>query len=155
MTRTRDSFNKKDQEKARLKKRKEKDQKKEDRKANSRKGKGLDEMLAYVDFDGNIVSAPPDPRMRQEINLEDIQISVSKRSESDVPDEPKKGVVTFFNESKGYGFIKESETKQSVFFHIKELEEPVRENDQVAFETERGPKGINAVKVRKYIPTPK
>jgi cold shock CspA family protein len=154
MTRTRDSFNKKDQEKARLKKRLEKEQKKEDRKANSRKGKGFDDMMAYVDFDGNIVSTPPDPSMRQEINVEDIQISVSKRAENDLPDEPKKGVVTFFNESKGYGFIKETGSQQSIFFHVKELEEPVKENDLVAFETDRGPKGINAVKVRKYVPAP-
>lgn len=58
----------------------------------------------------------------------------------------KKGTVKFFNDSKGFGFIK-SEDGQEIFVHASGLKEDIRENDNVTFETERGKKGINAVNV--------
>lgn len=61
----------------------------------------------------------------------------------------KKGIVKFFNTEKGFGFIKDSETNQDVFVHKTGLKDNVRENDQVSYETEDGPKGINAVNVTK------
>jgi len=152
MARARDSFNKKDQEKARLKKRKDKEQKKEDRKANSGKGKGLEEMFAYVDAYGNIVSTPPDPGNKQDIKLEDIIISTSRKEDIDPTSLFRNGTVTFFNEAKGYGFIKDHETQQSIFFHVNDLENPVNETDKVTFETEKGQKGLKAVRVRVYLP---
>jgi hypothetical protein len=82
MARAREAFNKKDREKAALKKRKEKEKRKEERKANSGKGKGLDDMIAYVDAYGNIVSTPPEPGHRPEVLAEDIQISVSKKEDT-------------------------------------------------------------------------
>jgi cold shock CspA family protein len=105
-------------------------------------------MFAYVDAFGNIVSTPPDPQSRQEVNLEDIQISTSKKEDMEPEDPRRTGTVTFYNESKGYGFIKDHVSQQSVFFHVKDVEIQVRENDKVAFETERGLKGLNAVKVK-------
>jgi cold shock CspA family protein len=148
MARGREAFNKKDREKAMLKKRKEKEQKKEERKANSAKGKGLDDMIAYVDALGNIVSTPPDPGSRQEINVEDIQISVAKKVDAEPGSMIRTGIVSFFNDSKGYGFIRDEETRESIFVHINDLESPVKENDRVNFETESGPKGLNAVRVK-------
>ncbi|RYZ96849.1 MAG: cold shock domain-containing protein, partial [Sphingobacteriaceae bacterium] len=56
---------------------------------------------------------------------------------------------TFFNESKGYGFIRDGQTQESVFVHINSLAEEVREGDKVSFEVEQGQKGPNAVKVKK------
>ncbi len=105
MARSQETFNKKEKENQRAKKRKEKALKKEDRKSNSGK-KSLDEMMAYVDENGNIVSAPPDPTLKRVINEEDIQIGVAKRE--DVEEEIKVGKVSFFNDSKGYGFIKDN-----------------------------------------------
>ncbi|MCB0553592.1 MAG: cold shock domain-containing protein [Phaeodactylibacter sp.] len=60
----------------------------------------------------------------------------------------RKGHIKFFNDEKGYGFIIDSETEESVFVHINNLDGPVRENDQVMFEVEMGPKGANAVNVK-------
>jgi cold shock CspA family protein len=148
MARTKESFNKKDQEKARLKKRKEKEKKKEDRKANSGKGKGHDNMFAYVDAFGNIVSTPPDPKIKQDIKIEDIRISTSKKEEVDPADLIRTGTVTFFNDTKGYGFIKDHVTQQSIFVHFNDLEGPVTVNDKVTFEIEKGHKGLNAVRVK-------
>jgi cold shock protein len=58
----------------------------------------------------------------------------------------QKGTVKFFNENKGFGFIK-SETGQEIFVHANGLNENIRENDEVIFEVEEGRKGPQAVKV--------
>ena len=60
----------------------------------------------------------------------------------------RKGIVTFFNDAKGYGFIKDSETQESVFVHINSITEAIKENNKVTFEVEMGPKGANAVNVK-------
>ena len=65
----------------------------------------------------------------------------------------KKGVVKFFNDEKGFGFIKDDETKQDVFVHKTGLNQAIRENDAVSYETEQGPKGINAINVTKIYGT--
>ncbi|TAH25711.1 MAG: cold shock domain-containing protein [Cytophagales bacterium] len=144
-----ETFSKKEKEKKRLKKKQDKEQKKEERKANSDKGKSLDEMLAYVDADGNITSTPPNPTQRKNnIKVEDIQIGVSRQAPIDPKDLIRKGKVTFFNESKGYGFIKDLESQESLFVHINSMASNIKENDKVTFETEMGPKGMNAIKVK-------
>lgn len=148
MARARETFNKKEQEKIRLKKKKDKELKKEERKANSDKGKRTEEMFAYVDEYGNIVPTPPDPKNKQEINIEEIQISTSKKEDTDPADFIRKGTVTYFNDAKGFGFIKDHETQQSIFVHINSLEYPIKENDKVTFETEKGLKGLNAIRVK-------
>ena len=58
----------------------------------------------------------------------------------------KKGTVKFFNEAKGFGFIKE-ENGEDIFVHVTGLREDIRENDKVVFEVERGKKGMNAINV--------
>lgn len=60
----------------------------------------------------------------------------------------KKGVVKFFNETKGFGFIKLDDSSQEVFVHVSGLKEKIRENDIVVFELQDGKKGLNAVNVR-------
>jgi cold shock CspA family protein len=70
-------------------------------------------------------------------------------SRDDTPvDVVRKGQVKFFNDEKGYGFITDSETKDSIFVHINNISDTIRENDRVTFEVEMGPKGPNAVKVK-------
>jgi CspA family cold shock protein len=59
-----------------------------------------------------------------------------------------KGTVKFFNESKGYGFIKEEETQKEYFVHATGLIDTITENDEVVFDLEEGKKGLNAVNVK-------
>src|SRR5690606_18475564 len=107
MARSQETFNKKEKEKKRLKKRQDKEQKREERKSQSDKGKDLEEMFAYVDENGNITDTPPDPTKKKVIKTEDIEIGIAKQPELTADDLIRKGTVTFFNESKGYGFIKD------------------------------------------------
>jgi cold shock protein len=58
------------------------------------------------------------------------------------------GTVKFFNETKGFGFIKPNNSNTDIFVHVSGLIDEIRQNDQVEYEEERGKKGINAVKVR-------
>ncbi len=148
MAKSTETFNKKEKEKKRLKKQQEKKERLEERKANATKGKSLEDMLAYVDENGNITSTPPDPTKKKKINAEDIQIGVAKQEAVEL-DPVRQGKVTFFNESKGYGFIRDDQTQESIFVHINGLTQPVKENDKVTFETEMGQKGLNAIRVKK------
>jgi CspA family cold shock protein len=59
----------------------------------------------------------------------------------------KTGTVKFFNEAKGFGFIKEDGTNKEIFVHKNDLKENIRENDKVQFEVQEGQKGLNAVNV--------
>lgn len=59
----------------------------------------------------------------------------------------QKGTVKFFNETKGFGFIKPENGGDDIFVHASGLIDQIRENDQVKFEVERGKKGLNAVNV--------
>ena len=144
-----ETFSKKEKEKARQKKKKDKEEKREDRKANAQKGQNLSEMLAYVDENGNITSTPPDPRKKRVIDQEDIQIGVAKQEDMALQDAVRQGVVTFFNASKGYGFIRDLQTQESIFVHINGLVDAVGEQDKVTFEVTRTPKGLNAIDVKK------
>ena len=149
MGRSQETFSKKEKEKKKLRKRQDKEAKKEDRKANSNKGKDLEEMMAYVDENGNITETPPDPTKKKKvIKQEDIQIGVSRQVETDPEAHLRKGTVTMFNASKGYGFIKDHETQESIFVHQNGVSGTIKENDKVTFEVEKGLKGLNAVKVK-------
>jgi cold shock CspA family protein len=148
MGRSTETFSKKEKEKKRRKKQLEKKEKAEERKANSDKGKSLDEMMAYVDENGNISATPPDQTKKRTYKSEDIQIAVARKE--DLPEDAiHNGTVTFFNDSKGYGFIRDHVTQESFFVHINGLMEEVKEADKVTFELEKGIKGLNAVKVKK------
>jgi CspA family cold shock protein len=59
-----------------------------------------------------------------------------------------KGTVKFFNDSKGYGFIKDDASNKEYFVHVTGLTEEVRENDAVTFDIVEGKKGLNAVNVK-------
>lgn len=148
MGRSTETFSKKEREKKKLKKQQEKREKSEDRKANAVKGQGLADMMAYVDANGNITSVPQDPGNRRKVSVDDIQISTSKQEDIEV-EVIRKGTVTFFNESKGFGFIKDIQSQESIFVHINSVGFAIKENDKVTFEIEPGQKGPTAVKVTK------
>lgn len=147
MGRSNETFNKKEKEKKRLKKQQDKKQKADERKAGSAKGKSLEDMMAYIDADGNITSTPPVPGKRAKIDSADIQISVPKQES--LPVEVNEGLITLFNAQKGFGFIRDKHSQESIFVHVSGLIGPVSENDKVTFDTAKGPKGITAINVRK------
>jgi cold shock CspA family protein len=148
MGRSNETFSKKEKEKKKIQKQKEKLAKKETRKANPSVGGGLEAMMAYVDENGMITDTPPDPSKKKKVNASSIEIGVPKREDIEV-DPMHQGKVAFFNEDKGYGFIKDLVSQESYFVHINNTTEPITENDKVSFELESGPKGLVAVRVKK------
>lgn len=143
-----ETWNKKEREKKKQQNKKEKAERKQERKDNSKQGKSLDDMIAYLDENGNLSSKPPDPRKKVDIKVEDIEIGVWKQEPVNPEDLIRKGTVTFFNDAKGYGFIKDDVTGESIFVHINSLTEAIKEHNKVIFEIEMGPKGANAVNVK-------
>lgn len=147
MAKSQETYLKKDKEKNKQKKRQDKLLKKEERKASS-KGGSLENMMAYVDEFGNITDEPIDPKARKSVNADSIEIGIQRREE-EPEDKIRKGKVSFFNSSKGYGFIKDQLTQESIFVHINGIVDSISENDFVTFERAKGQKGWNAIKVKK------
>ena len=148
MGKSQQTFSKTEKEKKKIKKRKEKEAKKQDRKENSNKGGNFEDMLAYVDADGNLTDTPPDPSQRVEVEAESIEIGVPKKEDMPEEDPQRNGKVSFFDHSKGFGFIIDSENNEKYFVHVTGLIDEIDENDKVTFELERGMKGMNAVRVK-------
>jgi len=148
MAKSKETFSKKEKEKKRLKQKQDKKQKVEERKANKRNGNSLEGMMAYLDENGNLTDTPQDPSHKKIFLQEDIQIGVPKQEFSE-EDEFRKGTVTFYNRAKGFGFINELSTNERIFFHVKDMMEPVEESDKVQFLVERGSRGLNAVQLTK------
>ena len=147
MGRSQETFNKKEVRNKKEKKRKEKAAKRLARKEGEKKS-SLDDMIAYVDENGMLTSAPPEPgKKKEEVKLEDIEVSVPRGSA--VEEDPiKKGLVSFFNDSKGFGFIKNMDTKQDVFVHINNVIGDIKEGNLVTYEVEMGQRGPTAVNVQ-------
>ncbi|MFC2086562.1 cold shock domain-containing protein [Bacteroidota bacterium] len=149
MGRSRETYNKKEVRNKKEKKRKEKEKKRLARKEKDKKG-GLDDMIAYVDENGMITSAPPVPGKKKSIELEDINVSTPKSVSTYDINPIRQGKVTFFNESKGYGFLLDYETKERVFVHANNLLEQISEGNVVSYEVEMGRNGPVAVKVKLF-----
>ncbi|MCK0179281.1 cold shock domain-containing protein [Flavobacteriaceae bacterium S0862] len=149
MAKSQQTFNKSEKEKKRLKKREEKRKKMEARKLEKEESgkKGIE--FAYVDHNGNLTDTPPDPSKKIKVKAKNIEISIPKTLESDREeiDPVRNGKVSFFDTSKGFGFIIDSENQEKYFCHVSGLVDEIAENDKVSFELEKGMKGMNAVKV--------
>lgn len=143
MSKSQETWNKKEREKKRIKAKNEKLERKQWRKENPQNVSDI----AYVDEHGNLTSTPPDPSKRIQINAEDIEIGIPKFIHEETQSY-RTGIVTFFNESKGFGFIVDTETKESIFVHISALKDRVSENNRVQFEIEKGARGANAINVK-------
>ena len=130
------SADKRENEKKRLARRAEKQKKKEEKKL-SNKANSFDDMIAYT--------PPAENTPKEEIKLEEIVISTPKKDK----EEPviRRGRIEFFNESKGFGFIKDLSGVEKYFFHINNVLTDIAENNIVTFDLERGLKGMNAVNV--------
>lgn len=146
MAKSQQTYNKTEKEKKRLKKREDKKKKKEERKAS---GETASEF-AYVDEYGNLTDTPPDPSRKIEVDAESIEIGIPKKEDSEEEvDFSHEGKVSFFDHSKGFGFILDSKTQEKYFVHVSGLIDEIEENDKVTYELERGQKGMNAVRVKK------
>lgn len=133
---------KRDREKLKEQKRKEKQQRKEERQGSGTSS--FEDMIAYVDENGVLHSTPPD-KPREEIDASEISISVPRQEDIEV--EPLKGRIEYFNDSKGYGFVKDSDSGEKYFFHISAAPANIAERDMVTYELERGTRGMNAVRI--------
>ena len=147
MGRSQESFSKKEVRKKKEKKRLDKEKKRLARKDGDKKG-GLDDMIAYVDENGMLTDTPPDPTAKKKTKAEDIEVSIPKQDDTFKADPIRKGKLTFWNDSKGYGFIRDLETQVSVFVHVNEFQDDIMEGDTVTFEIEKGLKGPAAVRVK-------
>jgi cold shock CspA family protein len=145
MGRSQESFNKKEVRNKKEKKRKDKEKKRLARKDND--PSSFDDMIAFVDEHGNISNTPPDPTKKEKVNAEDIQVSVPREVYVEV-DPVREGTVSYFNQSKGFGFIIDKQSKESIFVHVNNTLEEIKEGNIVKFEVERGQKGLVAVQVK-------
>ena len=124
------TYNKRENEKKKQARRAEKQKKKEDRKLLG-KANSFDDMIAYVDENG-VITSTPTPKKE---NIEILTVL--------------KGRVDYFNESKGYGFIKDLGSGEKYFFHVSNNTlTDISETDIVTFELERGLRGMNAINIR-------
>lgn len=138
------TFSKREIAKRKRERRKEKEEKREARKSEARCT--FEEMIAYVDQYGVITDTPPVVE-RKAVKIEDIEISIPPKTESDEISELR-GRIEFYNETKGFGFIKDRDSVRKYFFHRSNVNGQIRENNTVTFTLERGPKGMNAVNVK-------
>jgi cold shock CspA family protein len=146
MGRSKETFGKKEVQKRKEKRRQDKEKKKLAKKEEEKKS-SLDDMIAYVDEFGRITSTPPEHE-KEEVKASDIEIGVPKKEDLEDEDTTRKGVVSFFNESKGYGFIKDSDSGQSVFVHVNNALEEIKEGNLVSFDVEKGKQGPAAANVK-------
>ena len=146
MGRSQESFNKKEVRKKKEKKRQDKEKKRLARKEGEKKS--LDDMIAYVDENGMLTDTPPDPATKKKTKVEDIEISIPRKDPNEKADPIRRGRLTFYNDSKGYGFIRDADTQESIFVHVNEFQDDIMEGNMVTFEVEKGQKGPAAVRVK-------
>ena len=149
MAKSQQTFNKSEKEKKRLKKREDKRKKMEARKLEKAENGSKGIEFAYVDHNGNLTDTPPDPSLKVKVKAKNIEVSIPKTLDSDREafDPVRTGTVSFFDTSKGFGFIVDAENQEKYFCHVSGLKDEITEGNKVSFELEKGMKGMNAVKV--------
>lgn len=139
-----ETWNKRDREQKKRNAKKQKEERKLERKESSAKGKSLEDMLAYVDENGDLSSTPPDKSVK--INNK-VPVNVANSNALNPDKHKKTGIVTFFDAMKGYGFIRDTRTQESIFVHMNSSSVELKLNLRVDFEVEKGVKGLAAVNV--------
>jgi len=148
MAKSKETYNKKEKEKKKQRQKQDKLQRKEERKASKRDGNSLDNMIAFVDENGNLSDSPPDTKKQVSIDHEQIPLSVTGFRQQQEAVSPI-GTITFFNEEKGFGFITEKNSKNRFFFHINDAREQPQLGDIVQFDVQASPRGPQAVQLVK------
>lgn len=148
MAKSQETYTKKEVRNRKEKKRKEKEQKRQERRSQTRVSNSFDDMIAYVDEHGRITAEPPDPLRKSKVKAEDIEVSVPRKQNENPEMRIRTGILTFFNESKGFGFIRDLGDQKSIFVHVNDMESLLKENVKVTFEIEQGYRGAKAVRVK-------
>lgn len=138
-----ESFSKKEKQKKKIQLRETKAEKMRERKAALQKGRPLEEMMAYLDENGNLSSTPPGSSLQQR-NDQKSNHSYNRDNNGLLT-----GKVSFYNTAKGFGFIFDSYSRKRIFVHSNYLQQPVEEGDEVLFEVRKTEKGLTAFNVRK------
>lgn len=129
MARSKQTFLKREKEKNRQQKQKQKEVRRVERKNNSNKGKGLEELI--LSNDSLRTTTLKEPLISEKINLKTDSVW-------------GKGRVAYVNEQKGYGFIKDNETRGTLYFLSGSIPTPVKVNDILTYRVIKGPKGTTA-----------
>lgn len=138
-----DTFNKKALQQKRAKKKLDKLDKREERKLNNDKGKSLEEMIVYLDENGNITNVHPDKQKKKKV------ITTNNNSSNFEENVTYEGIISLYFDEKGYGFITEAQTSETIFLHVNKMKETLKEKDKVVYEIEQTQKGYAAINVRK------
>jgi len=146
MSKSQNSFIKKEKEKKRLQKKKAKQERKKERQESKSDDTSLENMMAYVDEYGNIIDSPPE-NSGEEVDASDIEIGIPKKEKEDI-DASRRGRVVFYDEKKGYGFINQDGSQERYFVHSSNITSPIQEGDKVSFVAQRGAKGMDAIQVK-------
>ncbi len=139
-----ESSTKQEYTKKKIKKLKDKQLRREERKENNNKGKNLEDMIVYVDVNGHFTTVP------QHLQNRDADLAKAKKAQESAArhNDDYTGIVNYISE-KGFGFITEDETGESVFFHIGQLTQTFEKNNKVTYKKELGAKGYQAVDLKK------
>ena len=144
------TFSKKEREKKKRKKKQDKIERREQRKQEkAERGKlSFEDQLSYVDEYGNLSSTPPDPsKKKKRTDSKSINPDASVDKQTD-RDKTHTGFVRDFLFDKGYGFIKDADSKDSIFVHINDAYDSIQIDDKVSFQIKKSPKGVKATNVR-------
>lgn len=133
-----ETFSKKEREKKKRQIRLEKEQRKQERKEQSRNGNNMDEMMAYLDVEGNLTNLPPDQQPRHQRKPDNSNNSKNDGSF-------RTGTIKFIDYKKGFGFIKDSVTQESIFVQTNVLPATVNKTGKVKFKTRQDSRGLSAI----------
>ena len=128
MAKSQQTFNKLEKEKKRKKKKEDKRKKMLARKEARDNGELVTNEFVYVDYNGNFTETPPDPADKEKISAESIIIGIPKSD--NVKKDGYTGKVSFFDHSKGFGFIVDPETQEQFFVHISECIDEIKEGNK-------------------------
>jgi len=135
-----DSFFKKENNKKKKQKQEEKLKRREERKSHNNKGKDLEDLFVYVDKLGQLTHLTPEEQALQE--KQEI-----KKTEK-VSQEDHEGIISYVTD-KGYAFVIDSQTRESVFLHQNDLSVPLEKGLKISFKLEQSKNGIRAVDAAK------
>ncbi len=146
-----ETFSKRERRKKKIEKKREKEFRREERRNTVASKKTLEEMMAYVDENGNLSDTPPDPKKAHKVAADDIVIAIPKATPAD-PEALLTGIISYFDPAKGYGFVINEQTQERLFVHVTGLAQPNTElsmGDKVSYIATRSDRGMQAVSVTK------